>query len=85
MDILNPKFLKFIVERICKDKDFNYSLVLELKNLVERGANLELFVEEYNMSNKIPNKVYFRILNDFSLNSSIIKDELNTLISFLQQ
>ena len=51
---------------------------------LNKKSNLELIIEDYH-TNDIPNKVYFHILNDFSLDSKIIKDELNVLISFLQQ
>jgi hypothetical protein len=42
---------------------------------------VSLVVEEY--TNNIPNKVNFLIRDDHSINSQIIKDDLNKLISFL--
>ena len=42
---------------------------------------VSLVVEEY--TNNIPNKVIFLIRDDHSINSQIIKDDLNKLISFL--
>jgi hypothetical protein len=49
---------------------------------ITNKSNLEMIVETYE---NMPNKVYFKIMNDFSINSVNIRQELNTLISFLQK
>jgi hypothetical protein len=47
---------------------------------ITHKSNIEMIIEKYE---NIPNKVYFNIINNFSINSVNIRDELNTLISFL--
>lgn len=65
---------------------YTHSKLQYCKNVIKinKKSNLELIFEEYN-DDMIKNKVYFYILNDFSINSDIIKNELNDLISFLQE
>lgn len=61
-------------------KHTNISIKREVIKLNNK-SHLELIVETYD---NIQNKIYFNIYNDFSLSSKLVKDELNTLISFLQ-
>lgn len=61
-------------------KHTNISIKREVIKLNNK-SHLELIIETYD---NIQNKIYFNIYNDFSLSSKLVKDELNTLISFLQ-
>lgn len=63
---------------------FTHTSIKYTKNIIKlsQKSNLELVVENYE---NMDSKVYFNIFNDFDINSKNIRDELNTLISFLQK
>lgn len=75
---------------------FNHSILQYKKHSIKQSidSSIEMVVEEFKpyvdicnnhiCNNHICNKIYFIIKDGFSLNSDIIKDELNVLISFLK-
>lgn len=65
---------------------FNHSVLRYKKHSIKRSNDspIEMVVEEFKPYIDICTKIYFIINDGFSLNSVIIKDELNMLISFLK-